>query len=198
MLAAGNIPCDTIFDLFAYVIVHYQDLQIRQDLGTMYYKDLTTVKYLLSNIVYNIFQIMWAIEKVPAHLLSKKRFDDIFMMQMRRDKILDVKGHGELTPVSIATDCMMYSATCNMISHNKATVSTRGSKHSKKTTTDVSLLLHPSQAEVSTYQWITHHGPEGRNKTNPFLTFSEKNYITPSNELMLDILEFKKLLSKQQ
>ena len=195
ILLTEHINCETIFDFFRYIILNYQDIVIHYDVGTMYNKELTTVKHLMYDVVYNIFMAMHKLKELPDNLLTAAKIDTVLMMVMKHNKIFTTMGHGELAPASIATDCKMHNATCNMINHNKAN-SVGGGKYSKRVIPDQAQLLHPSQTEVGTFQWITSAEPLGRGKLNPFLHFNEKTYIAPRPEHQEDIESLRLLLRK--
>lgn len=196
ILAQDNIFCENIFDLFAYMIVNFQDIIIHNDVGSMYNQELTTVKHLMYHVVYNIFIVMYALHKMPPELITVEKVNKIFTTQLRRNKIFTVSGHGELTAESIATDCKIYSATCNIISYSKA-IGAAGAKRKKKTYIDGTLLLHPSQCEVGTYLMMTKADCTGRSKANPFMYFSRKWIIAPRPELKPLIANLTELLSKR-
>lgn len=195
ILASDNIFCNDIFDLFKYIVLNYQDITIHYDIGTMYYKELTTVKHVMYNVVYNIFMAMHTLNEISPESLSVAKINNELSRVLRNNKIFTTKGHGELTTGGLATDCKIFAATCNAISHSKAT-SIGGSKRAKKVVTDAALLVHESQTEVATYNWITHQCPYGRSKISPFVGFSERSFITPKDELKEDILALKELLRK--
>jgi len=197
VLASDNIHCNDIFELFHYICVNFQDIVIHHDVGSMYYKELSTVKHLLYHVVYNIHMAMYMLQKLPENLQTVEKINNIMMKKLTKDAIFTTMGHGELTPISIATDCKMFAATCNTISHGKATV-VGGNKRAKKVTNDPGLLLHASQAEVGTYQWIGNKDPLGREKMNPFVNFGERTYITPRPELEEEINSIRQLLGKHK
>lgn len=196
-LATDGIQCSTIFDLFKYICIHYQDITIHYDVGTMYYKELSSTKHLLYNIVYNIFKTMYELQKIPEHLLTTDKINKILGKHLKKERIFTTMGHGELTPSSIATTCMLHGATGNMISHNKATA-VGGKQKGRGLTNDPGLALHESQCEAATYLWITGKGPLGREKINPFINFSERYLITPNPELADDINALQQLLTKRK
>jgi len=196
-LMSDSILCNDIFELFRYICLNYQDIVIHHDVGTMYYKELTTTKHLLFNVVYNIFIAMYELQKLPENLLTVEKISKVLIDNLRKDKIFSTLGHGELTSTGIATDCKYFGATGNMISHSKATA-VAGSKRSKKTTNDPGLLLHESQVEVATYAWITNRCPHGRSKINPFINFGEKFQILPSPQLEHTLTGLRELLRKNK
>lgn len=196
ILESEGIFCSDIFALMQYICINYQDIQTHYDVGTMYGKELGTVKHVLSNIVYSIFTAMWKMQKLPENMVTIDKLNKIMATTLSKNTIFSTIGHGELTPASIATDCKPFGATANIISHNKASA-TGKSKGSRKSTNNAALLLHASQVEVGTYSWITNSDPTGRSKMNPFLYFSRGNLIAPRNELRDKIDNLRELLPKR-
>lgn len=196
VLLADNIHCNDIYELFAYIVINYHDIDIHNDVGSMYNKELSTAKYLLFGIVSNIFWVMYELQKIPLDNISAEKIERVFISTLRGKNIFKTKGHGEITPVSIATDCLPYYATCNVITHGKATVV--GGKRSRRLSTDPDRLLHSSQAEIGTVCWVTSQDPTGRSKLNPFAKITRNNITTvnpdlqPLMENIRTLLEVKK------
>ena len=191
-LKANDIECNNIYDLFKYMIINYQDLNIHHGNGSMYYKELTTSKHLMYHIVHSIFLAMYALLLLPENLLTAKKIESVLLKNLRSNKIFSTLHHGELEPISngIASDCKIYSATGNIIPYNKAKTST-GKKRTTTKVPDMGLTFHPSQVEVGTYQWISKRSPTGRNKLNPFVQFTH-NWVTipsPSMKVQIDNLQ---------
>jgi hypothetical protein len=177
----NGILVNSIYDVFRYITINYNDLDIHYGNGTMYHKELSTVKYLMYNVVYSIFSAMYAICLLPDELLSVKKIEDVFRKNLNPNKIFNTYGHGELTALStgIASDCTLYGATGRIISHSQATA--MGGKRSRSSNVHDSLtVLHPSQIAVSSYLWITSSNPVGRGNLNPFSTFSQ-GWVTSPN-----------------
>lgn len=196
VLDIERIKTNDIFDLFGYMCLNFHDMDVHYDVGTMYNKELSVVRNLLSNIVYAVFISVYRLEKLPLETLSVEKIEKLLSKTLSRNHILHTSGHGELTPASIASDCRPFSATCNMISHNKASVSSKGDKN-KSSVIDNSDLLHPSQVEVATYSWISASSPYGRDKINPFVFLSGGSYIKARPQLKPVIDGLRKLLPKR-
>ncbi len=196
ILQTDNINCKNIFELFSYICLNYFDIIIHNDVGSMYYKELTTIKHLVYDITYSIFSLGYKLRKIPKHLLTIDRINKVFIDHIKKNMIYGITQHGEVNSVSIATDCKLYSGVCNIMSHYDAIVSGRN-KRAKKVVTNPELLFHASQVEIATYQWISKRGPTGRDKLSPFVDFSNNFYTTPRKELQPVIEELKKMLPKR-
>lgn len=193
-LELENIHCKDLYELFQYLIVHFNDIVIHTDVGCMYNKEISIVKHLLFNIVYNIFMLMYKLRKLPPHLVTAKKIQDIMMVELKRDKILETSGHGELVPASIASNALPFSATSSMISHNKATTMGGGKNGKKSAKNSVGLKLHASQYEVGSVNWITSQDPSGRYTVNPFIRVSDRNVVIPKPHLAEAITSLSALL----
>lgn len=196
ILKSDNIHCHTIFELFQYVCLNYFDIIIHNDVGSMYNKEISTVKHLLYDIVYSIFSLMYKLRKIPEHLLSVERINKVFTDTIKKNMIYGITQHGEVNSISIATDCILYSNCCNIMSHYDAVVSGRN-KRAKKVVTNPELLFQASQVEVATYQWISKRGPTGRDKLSPFVELTSDFYTTPKKQLQPTIEELRKMLPKR-
>lgn len=195
-LLSDGIACKSIFEFFRYMCINYQDIIIHYDVGTMYDKELATLKYFLFGIVYSIFSLMYDVRNLTPELLTVAKLNKILGKNLKKEKILNVKGHGELMSASFASNCMMHGATCNMISHTKATTP-GGKQKNKGITNDPGVALHPSQAEWGSYGWITGGCPTGRDKMNPFGKFN--GWVLARNpELTAEIEELRTLIMKRR
>lgn len=194
VLAKEGIVCRDIFDLLHYLNLNFHDMVIHHDVGSMYNMELTTTKHLTYNIVHNIFMMMFDIMKLNGDRVTIENITSSMDKILRRDKIFTVNKHGELSADGIATDCKPYAATCNLVSQTRAAAAGRSQKHNNAMG-DASLLLHPSQVEVGSYQMMSKAEPSGRAKANPFMHFSERSYITPNPKLVDYISVLKDLLS---
>ena len=188
-----SIPNKDIFDLFHYLIENFHDLVIHHDVGSMYNLELTTTKHVAYNIVHNIFTMMFQIMKLQGDRVNLKNINEIMDKTLKRDKILKINKHGEYSADGIAADCKIYSATCNMISQTKASAAGKGGRR-QNVMEDPSMLLHPSQVEVASYQMMSKAEPSGRSKINPFVTVINRGYIVRNPNLTEYIEEFRKLL----
>lgn len=194
VLRKEGIPCNDIFDLLHYLNLNFHDMVIHHDVGSMYNMELTTTKHLGYNIVHNIFMMMFDIMKLQGDRVTFENVTSSMDKILRRDKVLTVSKHGELSADGIATDCKPYAATCNLISQTRASAAGRSQKHNNAMA-DPSLLLHASQVEVGSYQMMSKAEPSGRAKANPFMHFSERSYITPNLGMVDYMADFKELLS---
>jgi len=193
-----DIQCETIFDLFTHITKSFHDMVVQYDVGTMYNLELTTVKHICYHIVHNIFILRYELKKLTGDRVNIPKITHVMDTVLRRDRIFTVKGHGELSSEAIATDCMLYSATCNMISQSKAASVGRGGGRYNKISSDVGMLLHSSQVEVSTTLMSSKSDPSSRSKMNPFMYFSKGYTISPRPELEERIHNLGELIHRER
>jgi len=194
LLASEGIVCKSFFDFLGYLITNFQDIIVHTDEGSMYDKELTTVSHLLFDIRSNIFTFLFQLSNENPERLDENRIRKKFDQVLRRDKIFSTHRHGELTTESIATDCKPYSATCNLVSANRASRAGRGSKKAK-TSVEASQLLHGSQVEVGTFYMMSKAEPTSRAKANPFMTLSNGSVIRQSEQMKEEIESLQNLIS---
>ena len=182
-LLASGIDCDSVFDLFSYMLLNFDDMLIHNDIGSMNDKELNVVKHVLYDVVYMIFTLMFRLRKLNGSNVNSKIIDSTIDRCFMSNRIKVTRGHGELMPVSIASDCKMFSATCNLITHAKAAEGGKGGKRRSASNED-NTRLHQSQTEVASFLWITKTDPTGRSKLNPFAYINEMGIFTqrPGNE----------------
>ena len=193
-----NIPVADTFELFRYICLNFHDMIIHNDAGSMYNKELNTVKYVIYNIIHGIFITMYELEtlkKLPPAAITADKVEKILRGALKKEKIYNTRAHGELTYGSIATNCKQYGGTCSVVSHNQAIV-VSGSSRSSSTSVDPSILLHPSQIEVCSSNWITKKGPTGRNVLNPFLNFQHGTYTSSMPEMRPYVVNMEELFKK--
>lgn len=192
-LEKANINCKTIFELFRYLTLYFQDICIHYDFGTMYDLQINTVEPLTFGIRKDIFNAMYQLQKIPPEKLNEAKINFTLSHTLKRDRILSPKGHGELESASIASTCLLYGPTIEIITHGKAT-STNG--NGNKDLNDPGMLMHPSILEVSSFQACTGKEPTGRGILNPHQKFSKGYITTPNPEYEVPLKKLKQLLKR--
>lgn len=189
-----KVNVQTIYQLFHYLITRYNDTLIHHDVGSMYGLEITTTKYLMQSIVESLGNFRYRLKQIPPHLLSAQKINETMSMFINKDKIFNTALHGELNPVSIASDCVPFSSVMNLIPHSRAAASGRSSKGSTLVV-EQDKLLHPSQLTVASSLVVTKSDIMGRNNINPFVHI--EGGITRVNPgLKDDIKQIERLLKR--
>ena len=197
ILLAEDIYCDDIYDLFSYINYNFQDMVIHEDIGSMYHREINVVRHVLYNVVYNLFTVMFDLQKLQGDRITLDRITNILNKKLRRDEIFKVARHKEMSANAIACEAKPYGATCNLISQTEVSASSNGrNKHNNKMN-DPEALLHISQMEVGTFGMMSKADPTGRDKANPFIQFRKKDYLDPAPHLVEYFEELDKLLTKR-
>lgn len=176
-LKREGVNCETIYDLFHYMNLHFDDMLIHNDLGSMYNQELTTVKHIVYDIVYNIFILMFNLQKLSGERVNADTITKHMDKLLRRDNIYKVTKHAEVTADAIAANCKPFNATCNTISQAKVSMAGKKSNKHGGGMADEASLLHASQTEVGSIQMMTKADATGRSKLNPFVFFGQPDYI---------------------
>jgi hypothetical protein len=170
----AGVDSSTIFELFRHLTLNFQDMCVHYDYGTMYDLQLCTVEPLTFGVRKDIFNTMYILQKTPDIYLEEAKINSIISKNIKRDRILDWKGHGELEPVSVASSCMVFGPSADLITHRKATgVSGDGMVDLN----DRGLLMHQSLLEIASIHACTGKDFTGRSIANPYQEFSN-GYVT--------------------
>jgi hypothetical protein len=175
----ANLNCTTVFELFRFLTINFNDLCIHYDYGTMYDLEIRTIEPLTFGIRKDITNAMYRLQKIPPNNLTAAKINFVLSHSIDRDTILSVKGHGELEPSSIASTCMLYGPTADIITYSKATSS---GGDSLTDLNDPNLLMHYSLLEVSSYNACTGKELSGRGLLNPHQSFVHGNVTSPSKK----------------
>lgn len=185
-----------IHDMFLYVIQ-----QLSQPSATdgsyessMYDKRLTTLRYLMYDIIAEINQLMFDLRNITKKRkeLDETQINNIFNMRLRSDLITRItrhSNHPEVVPVSVSNDNMFFGVTAVMVSQEKT--STRGGSKGKMNLKDPSKHLHASVAEVASYNNLPKADPTGRSRINPCLKLTPDFTVVrdPQHREVLDAVQ---------
>ena len=190
-----GVECKDIFDLFVYFIANFQDIVMHHDVGSMYGMRLTTVEYLCYLIVHNIFILSYELKKLSGARLNPEKITHTMDSRLKKDRVFVVKGRGELSSSTIATDCKPLGATSSMVSQTNA--QTAGKRNKGRAAPTAGMLLHASQVEICTVLMGSKSEPTSRSRINPFLQF-DRGYLTAKREDLKPCIEnLRDLISRE-
>ena len=195
VLSMEGIKCQDTYELFHHMSMNFNDMDSFNDTGSMYNQELSSVEFIMYDIVYNIFTVLYELQNLTGDRITAKLINSIMDYKLRNDKITLLSKNGALSADSIASECKPFNATCNMVSQTKATAKRGKSKYSNEMQ-DPSNLLHPSQLEVATYLMMSKSEPFGREKTNVFAHFSSPGFITANPELVDTVEKFRTAITR--
>ncbi len=185
-LREDGIYCNDIYQLFMYVMEHMSDMILKNsaDIGSMYGKQLTVLRYVLSNIIESIFQFTWKVRSTAKKQLTAKDISNA-LMKIRADEIMQInRGHGEVSTVSYPGDNKLIKITSKIVLQAN---SAGRSNTANGSLNDQSLLLHSSILEVGSIVCLPKSDPTGRSVGNPHLQCDESGNIQQNPDL-IDII----------
>ena len=189
-LKAEGIPCDTIYSVFAHMLETFSDRTLECDPANMFDKRLESIPFLMYDVVYWIFTLMFELVKLTGERLNTASVERAFDLAFPTNEILKInRMHGEVATLESATDFLPLAVTKTLVPQSKANVIGRGSKGNEMN--DPAFALHPSQCAVGTYLFITKSDPSARSAINHFLEIDDVTGAikpNPAQQVVLDNL----------
>lgn len=185
-LREDGIYCNDSYQLFMYIMEHMSDMILKNssDIGSMYGKQLTVLRYVLSNIIESIFQFTWRIRSSAKKQLTVKDINNA-LMKIRADEIMQInRGHGEVSTVSYPGDNKLIKITSKIVLQAN---SAGRSNTANGSLNDQSMLLHSSILEVGSIVCLPKSDPTGRSVGNPHLECDEAGNILRRPDSVDDI-----------
>ena len=174
-LEREGIECKDTYALFAYIIETMNEIIITTDVSNLYGKKLTTLRYILLDVIKAIFNFTFKLNSNKNKTLAVKDIEKLMDKYLKFDTIRKINtGHGEVSSLSTAGDNLMFKMTNKVVPQTDATGSRSGTK------TKPSRLLHASLAEVCSYGNQPSSCPTGHGQINPYLN------VTPEGEMIPD------------
>ena len=151
------------------------EIFITTDVSNLYGKKLTTLRYILLDVIKAIFNFTFKLNSNKNKTLAVKDIEKLMDKYLKFDTIRKINtGHGEVSSLSTAGDNLMFKMTNKVVPQTDATGSRSGTK------TKPSRLLHASLAEVCSYGNQPSSCPTGHGQINPYLN------VTPEGEMIPD------------
>lgn len=185
-LRGDGFNYDDVYDMFADITIMYDEITVNSQPDSMVDKQLETTRFIMYDVVSGISNLLFELIKLKDERLNMNFIRQAFNQKFPSETIMKLKsGHGEITSLNSATDCLPYATTRKVVPQVKASVS-RGAKAKKALEmTDPSYALHASQLYINTYLFITKGAPSSRESINHFLKLDD-NY-----RIQLDVSELK-------
>lgn len=190
-LKMDGIEVSDIYDLFAKMMEIVPERIIKTDVSSLYGKRLIIPRYLLSDIVSSIFYLRYKLGVPRDKPLSENEINTHMNMQLKAEKILSIpREHGEVVPVSMASDCRIPNMTNVVVQQTNSTKRTGGSK-TKSALGDPNHFMHVSVVEICSYANLPKAAPHGRDRLNPYAMVDPDGVINrdPKKLELLDALQ---------
>ena len=173
-----GVPVDTIYQLFAVVIEHFNDwlLGAADNVSSMYDKELSVVYYVLYEITSAIFKLHFKLKAASKKELTIKEIISNMNMSLKTGAIYSItRNHGEVSTVTCSGDNKAFKITSLQVPQGNS--NRLNSKKERAVLTDPSKRLHVSVAEVGNSHAITKSDPSGRSKINNCLQIGTNGVV---------------------
>lgn len=194
-LQQGGVEVEDIYQFLSYIIHKMPELILTATttVASLYDKRLMITRYLLSNVSYAIYKLMYRLraQANKKGRLSAKEVVETMRKGLHRDTFINgiSSNHAEVTPVSCPGDNMIFKITSNLVLQEN-TDSSRG-RDGGGSLEDPSKFLHASLIEVASYCAMGKSEPTGRNKLNMYVKTSPRHDIVRNeeNRALLDYVQ---------
>ena len=164
-MADIGVNIDNIYQLFFNVIITFSDRLISTDPGSMYDKQLITLRYVLLDIVKAIFGLMFRLKSKTRKALTEADISAALKKEIKPEIIMRINTrHGEVSSIYTPGDNKIHKITSNMVPQADATGN--GRNRARANINDPSKFKHASIAEVGSYGNLPKSCPDGRNRAN--------------------------------
>lgn len=168
-LSQGGVDVDTIYELFAWVMYRLPELVLNANttVASMYGKRLMVTRYILSDISFAIYRLMFKLRARAAKKgrLGVKEIVDGMRRGLHRDTITSITSrHAEVSAVSSPGDNKIFKITRNLILQENT--DSNKSKGGGGSLNDPSKFLHASIMLVGSVAAMGKNEPTGRGQLN--------------------------------
>lgn len=190
-LYEGGVYVDDIYDLFMHVVETFNArvTQTGNDVASMYGKRLTVLRYVLIDVIKEIFGVLFDLQKASKKKLTRNDINNIFNMHLKPELIIRMnRKHSEVTSISSSSDNMTFKITTNIVLQTNATATGRSKKAA---VVEPSKLLHASIAEIGSFTNLPKSEPSGRSRINLFAHIGSDCSIErdPKKKELLDAIQ---------
>ena len=191
-LFRDGLPCHDIYELFWYVMENMTEIILNDDGNRMDGKRLTTLKYVMFDIVYAIFKLSYSLNP-KNRKLSKKDLITRFNKGLNAELILRINsGHGEISSVVTPTDSMILKHTSSIIRQTAVNRGESSDDHSGNFD-DPSLNPDASFTVCGSFQYLPKNTATGDSRLNCWGEVSPEGEleIRPEDRAMVNELRAK-------
>lgn len=173
-LAEDGVMVDNVYELFTEISNSYpqRTTDAAATSATMFGKRLMVLRYVLIDIIKDIFNMMFALQNAAKKGLTERDIENIFKKNFRPYTIFRINHkHGEVSSISSPSPCMSFKTTANMILQTNITQGTSVAKTNIVTSANV---LHASISAIGQFNNLPKTEPTGRCRANPYMQIDER------------------------
>lgn len=183
-----GVVVNDIWGLFMHLIETYSTRITHSitQLSSMYGKKLTTIDYVMQDVLYHINRFKFAIQPNKKKALTKREVAMQIWTYLKTNLVTQITGgrHGEVQSISIPGDNKFFKGSSTLVLQSES-----GGPKSNNAPTDgdPSKYLDVSIAEVGSVATMSKSEPTGRSKLNPYVT--TENDIVSRNPKYVELLD---------
>lgn len=187
-LREDGVAVDTVYELFKEVSDTFSQRTTAavSTAATMFGKRLMVLRYVLIDIIKDIFNMMFALQNAAKKGLTEKDVDNVFKKNFKHWTIFSINHqHGEVASLSSPSACMSFKTTTNMILQTNIT---QGKSVAKTNIVTSANILHSSIAAVGQFNNLPKTEPTGRKRGNPHMAFDNRGitFMPAKHEALLN------------
>ena len=194
-----GVECENLFDVLANLNETFTDRvnAAVRTVQSMYGKQLMILRYVLSDLAQSVNKFMFQVSKDANNRkrpLNAADIDKLLKRHIKWDVLYKISGskHGEVVSVSCPGDNMLFKLTSQTVLQSESNgPRSRTGTAKGRGGVDASMLLDVSIATHGSYNTMSKSEPSGRNKLNPYGTFTSDGllYQDPKFSELLDPIQ---------
>lgn len=193
-LIADGIEVEDIYGFFVKIIetMSQRIAEHSGNLSSMYGKKLMVLRFAMTDINHEIFNLMFKLQKSAKKNMNKLEVTKILRKSLKPDLIIGLnRDHSEVTSAMTPGDNMFVKITSLLVPQSSASSKKGKSKNKAKAKTNVvdpTKHLHVSIAEVGSYTNLPKSDPVGHSRISPYVHLKEDMSIARNPDL-IEILD---------
>lgn len=188
-LRTSLIPAETIWDLFRYVLVNYQDMTLSANPAETLGKELRVVEPIVHDTIIMINRLMFAIRGLDPARFRKDTIDEIFNRGFKQNMVVGLASdHPEISLVDCANDQKTFKITSliHRPSKNNGSASASDMRNPM-------YYLDSGMLDTFSRRMVTKSSPTASNRVRPAIKLGPNNEILPDPEMERFREEFDRL-----
>lgn len=181
-----DIEVDTTYDFFAHMIGRVDDLIANNasKANSMYNRRLTSVPYVLKDIIHHIFHTVFEMSS-SRRKVDVKGYEQILGRNLKPMTIMGLRDTGKkpfMMVISTPGDNMYYRGTSRIIEQERTGEASKGGRSSVDVNAPAN-HLHVSGPECGSYGILPHSYPLAKATINPMVNMDDRYTLIPNPEL---------------
>ncbi|QNI21106.1 hypothetical protein [Vibrio phage vB_pir03] len=177
-IRVAGLPVETIWELFRYVMMNFQEMTIKTNPASTFGKELRIIEPIIHDMVIMIHRLMFNVRGLDPVKFRKDVIEDLFNRGFSQNLVVKLaSGHPEISLVESATDSKTMKITSLMYRPSK-----NGGTASASDMKNPMYFLDSEMLEPFSLRMITKSSPTASNRIRPAIK------LGPNNEVLKDPL----------